>query len=217
MTGPRLRSLRSEEGLTLVEIVMAGFISLIVFAAFAGVLVSVQGTLNRESERSVANDHARSAIESVDRGVRSASNVFTLDAADEFAPSAFSLVAYVEEHPQPGDPPRCVQWTVDDDRQLLRRTWNPNESPLSPSAWQVVATDIVNRDVSGGPVPAFAVPVGAQSTEGGRTVEVTMMANPALASQTDATVTIESSITARNARAPAGTPPTSPLNCPPPA
>jgi len=165
--------------MTMVELVVVTGLLGVVLAMVAGVLVSVQNGLVRETNRSGSNDQARLAVEQLDREIRSGNVLYdpnngyycqfvpqpsgcaATDTANSIAPGQ-SLLIYTQANAPtregsglPGE--RCVQWriaynSVRGYSELQRREWAINAS--SPSGWRVVADHIVNQT---GTSPAFAV------------------------------------------------------------
>jgi type II secretory pathway pseudopilin PulG len=195
----RTRAIASEEnGTSLIEMVVAVMLMAIAASIYLGALTSVYSGVNRQQRRSEINDEARLAIEAMDREVRSGNILF--DPTESYsAPtcgsyacvSGFSVRVYTQANATTRTPPvQCVQWLIQG-RNLMRRSWAPGGGS-SLSGWRIVATDIVNRDVSP-TVPAFV----RDST--GRTLNVTLLVNNRFGQvEAPRTVRIESSMTIRN-------------------
>lgn len=186
--------------MTLVEIMVAGFVSAILLAAVAAILVTVQNVVNDEQTRSTGNDQVRLAVEQLDRELRSATLIYPID--------AHTLIAATRSN-EPTAGRRCIQWRVLD-QKLERRAW-PIGNPSAASPWRVVAEHVVNRE------PSIAEPTfelsGPTTDQGGATVEVAILANQHLANDPGATVGVETTIHGRNvdtgpAATPAPDPPT---------
>lgn len=195
---------RDDRGLTLVEIMIAAALSALVFTIFAGVLVVVQGTLNREEERTQGNDQTRLALENLDRHLRSASMLWV------WPGDPYTLLARTQSNtPTPGGAgQRCMHWKITDG-DLLWRSWPDAVSP-TPTGWTVVAEDIVNSDL---PTPVDAFVLRGTGPHGGLTVDVTILVNQDLDRHPEATVGLETSITGRNVRAETGSLPSDPPDC----
>lgn len=178
--------------------VVAVMLMAIAAAIYLGALTSVYTGVNRQQRRSEINDEARLAIEQIDREVRSGNILF--DPTESFAAPAcggyacvsnFSVRVYTQANATTRTPPQqCVQYLING-TNLLRRAWAPGGGS-SLAGWQIIATDIVNRNVSP-QVPAFV------RDPGNRVLDVTLLVNNRFG-QADAprTVRIESSIAIRN-------------------
>jgi prepilin-type N-terminal cleavage/methylation domain-containing protein len=184
---------RDERGMTLVELLVAMAILSIVMLVFTTTLVSVQRTVVEEDVRSRLNDQARLALQSIDRLVRSGNILY--DPVDESGNDPYNVAAtgylfriYTQAEQSATQPARCALWLVNDDRELLYRTW-PIQEPENATEWQVVADSVVNRDLD---EPAFALDAA------GRTIAVRFFVNPDLDDRPQATQVFEASLTGRN-------------------
>jgi prepilin-type N-terminal cleavage/methylation domain-containing protein len=184
---------RGERGLTLVELLVAMSIMSIVMLVFTTTLSSVQRTVVEEDVRSRLNDQARLALQSIDRLVRSGNILY--DPVDESGNDPYDVAAtgymfriYTQAEQSDAQPARCALWLVNDDRELLYRTW-PIQEPENATDWQVVADSVVNRDVG---EPAFELDAA------GRTIAVRFFVNPDLDHRPQATQVFEASLTGRN-------------------
>jgi type II secretory pathway pseudopilin PulG len=200
--------------MTIVELAVAMLLLTIAATIYLGTMTSVYSGVNRQQRRSEINDQARSAMEQIDREVRSgnfildsttgnyrydpATDVFAAPTCGGYACAAnFSFRVYTQANATTRTPAtQCVQYLVTAGNQsrpraLLRRSWVSGAA--TSSAWQTIATDVVNRDVSP-TIPAFAM-----NTSGSRTLDVTLVVNNRLG-QSDAprTVRIETSVAMRN-------------------
>jgi len=191
---------RRQDGFTLVELMITMTMMVVVAVIFLTVFESLNRGVASQTERSQANDQARLAIEHLDREIRSGNVVY--DPADE-ALAFFSFRIYSQAnattrdegsspYADPDSGATCVQWMINDDRELIRRVWLPND-PTVASDWRVFATDIVNR-VSGIDQPAFSVP----DPDAPGTVEVTLMVDADTEEAVSRPVRIETSLTGRN-------------------
>jgi prepilin-type N-terminal cleavage/methylation domain-containing protein len=203
----RREAIRSERGVTLVELMVTIMIMSFVLVVFLSTLVSVQNAVSAEDKRSQNNDQGRLAIEALDREIRSANVVY--DPKDE-TPGYYRLRLYTQtnsttRNPAPGY--LCSQWQITSTNDLQTRTW-PALKPTLASSWRTVASGIVNRSVS--PlVPAFSA--DSDTSKGGtgdstqsqtglsRTVNIVLMVNQFLSSAPTATVRLEVAVTGRNA------------------
>ncbi len=179
--------------MTLVELVVAMGILSIVMLVLTTTLSSIQRAVVEEDVRIRLNDQARLAMQSIDRLVRSGNILY--DPVDESGNDPYSASAtgylfriYTQAEQSSGQDARCALWLVNDDQQLLYRTW-PILAPNGASDWTIVADGIVNRDLS---QPAFSL------DSAGRTIAVEFHVNPDLARRPQATQVVEASLTGRN-------------------
>jgi prepilin-type N-terminal cleavage/methylation domain-containing protein len=184
---------RDERGLTLVELLVAMAILSIVMLVFTTTLSSVQRTVVEEDVRIRLNDQARLALQSIDRLVRSGNILY--DPVDESGNDPYDAAAtgylfriYTQAEQSDAQPARCALWLLNDDRELLYRTW-PIQEPENATNWQVVADSVVNRDLD---EPAFEL------DSAGRTIAVRFFVNPDLDDRPTATQVFEASLTGRN-------------------
>ncbi len=205
-----------EDGISVVEMVVAVMLMAMAASIYLGAMTSVYTGVNRQQRRSEINDEARAAIQQIDREVRSGNFIknpasgtgdYLYDPANESHPSCgggtcdpgFSVRVYTQAHATTRTPrQQCVQYRITGQR-LERRSWSP-APPIGTGAlledWRIVATDIVNRNVSP-PVPAFFM-----EAPGSRVLGVIFLVNNRLG-QADAplSVRITSSISMRNVAA----------------
>jgi prepilin-type N-terminal cleavage/methylation domain-containing protein len=186
------RRLRDERGMTLVELVVAMAILSIVMLVMTTTLSSIQRAVVEEDVRMRLNDQARLAVQSIDRLVRSGNILY--DPVDESgndpygAATGYMFRIYTQAEQSAGQSARCAIWLLNDEQQLLYRTW-PILEPENASSWQVVADSVVNRDLSN---PAFTLDAA------GRTIAVNFYINPDLAHRPQATQIVSASLTGRN-------------------
>jgi prepilin-type N-terminal cleavage/methylation domain-containing protein len=188
-----LRRLRGERGMTLVELVVAMAILSIVLLVMTTTLTSIQRAVVEEDVRGRLNDQARLALQSLDRLVRSGNILY--DPVDESGNDPYDATAtgylfrvYTQAEQTEDEDPRCALWLVDEEQQLLYRTW-PVLDPDAASNWTVVAEGIVNRDLN---QPAFTL------DPAGRTIAVAFHVNPDLQNRPQATQVVQASLTGRN-------------------
>jgi prepilin-type N-terminal cleavage/methylation domain-containing protein len=186
----RSQPMSSQEGVTLVELLIAMMVMSIAIVIFLSTLVSIQRAVAAQDKRSQNNDQGRLAIEALDREIRSANVVY--DPKDE-TPAYYRLRLYTQ--------------TITSANLLQNRTW-PALKPQLATAWRTVATGIVNRSITT-PIAAFGA--DSDATKGGtgsssatqtglsRTVNIVLMVNDYLASAPTATVRLEEAVTGRNA------------------
>jgi prepilin-type N-terminal cleavage/methylation domain-containing protein len=188
-----LRRLRGERGMTLVELVVAMAILSIVMLVMTTTLSSIQRAVVEEDVRTRLNDQARLAVQSIDRLVRSGNILY--DPVDEsgndpYDPGATGYLfrIYTQAERSENEDPRCAVWLVNDEQQLMYRTW-PVLDPDAASDWTVAADGVVNRDIG---EPAFEL------NSAGRTIAVEFHVNPDLENRPEATQIVEASLTGRN-------------------
>jgi prepilin-type N-terminal cleavage/methylation domain-containing protein len=187
------RRLGDERGMTLVELIVAMGILSIVMLVLTTTLSSIQRAVVEEDVRIRLNDQARLALQSIDRLVRSGNILY--DPVDESGNDPYDAGAtgylfriYTQAEQSATQDARCALWLVNDDQQLIYRTW-PILDPDAASDWSVVADGIVNRDLA---APAFTL------DPAGRTIAVEFHVNPDLAKRPQATQVMEASLTGRN-------------------
>lgn len=188
-----IRRFRDERGMTLVELVVAMGILSIVMLVMTTTLSSIQRAVVEEDVRIRLNDQARLAVQSIDRLVRSGNILY--DPVDESGNDPYDASAtgymfriYTQAEQSATQPARCALWLLNDDQQLLYRTW-PILEPENASTWQVVAESVVNRDLD---EPAFTL------DSAGRTISVDFYVNPDLEDRPQATQVVSASLTGRN-------------------
>jgi prepilin-type N-terminal cleavage/methylation domain-containing protein len=186
-------TLGDERGMTLVELVVAMAILSIVMLVLTTTLSSIQRAVVEEDVRMRLNDQARLAVQSIDRLVRSGNILY--DPVDESGNDPFSPAAtgymfriYTQAEQKAAQSARCAVWLLNDQQQLLYRTW-PILEPENASTWQVVADSVVNRDLD---EPAFTLDAA------GRTISVNFYVNPDLGRRPQATQVVSASLTGRN-------------------
>jgi prepilin-type N-terminal cleavage/methylation domain-containing protein len=190
--GRTRRLLRQERGMTLVELVVAMAILSIVMLVMTTTLTSIQRAVVEEDVRGQLNDQARLALQSIDRLVRSGNILY--DPVDESgndpygAATGYLFRIYTQAERAENEDPRCALWLVNDQQQLLFRTW-PVLSPNLASDWTIVANGVVNRDLA---QPAFSL------DPAGRTIAVAFHVNPDLEDRPQATQVVQASLTGRN-------------------
>jgi type II secretory pathway pseudopilin PulG len=187
-----IRQIRREEGLTLVEVLVAVAILMVVLVTFLTVLYSVNTGLQVQQERSTINDQARQAIQRIDREVRSGNLLY--NPASETTLPNYSFRIYTQTNFPTRSEMRCVQYRINDSNQLVRRSW-PQGSPGTVTGWIIEAEDIVNRVLSPA-VPAFTL--DTDPVKGGRTVDVTLMVDVDPSDANQKTQRIQTSLTGRN-------------------
>ncbi|HEX6400801.1 MAG TPA: prepilin-type N-terminal cleavage/methylation domain-containing protein [Actinomycetota bacterium] len=185
--------IRDERGLSLVELLIAMAILSIVMLVMTTTLTTIQRAVVEEDVRVQLNDQARLAVQVIDRLVRSGNILY--DPVDEAGNDPYDAAAtgylfriYTQAEQVEGQDPRCALWLVNDQQQLLYRTW-PVLSPEDATGWTIAADGIVNRDLG---EPPFTLDAA------GRTIAVEFHVNPDLATRPQATQVVEASLTGRN-------------------
>ena len=179
---------RSEDGVTVIEVMIVTALLSLVMAVFMGSLVTVQNNMVVQQRRSRNNDLARQALFSLDREIRSGNLVY--DPAAEPTPY-YSLVVHTQANAPTRTPPnRCVEWRVETNKQLRQRWWDP-ANPAGASGWTTVATDIFNRQEN---VPAFTIATTGQSA----VVDIVLLPNVADSTAPPENARLSSSVAARN-------------------
>jgi len=190
----RVRGLGDEQGITLVEVVVATAILGIVMLVFTSTLASMQRAVVAEDVRTRLNDQARLALADIDRQVRSGNLLYDPDdeagTVDPFGVTAagYMFRVYTQTKYRPSDAPRCALWLIDGEQRLLYRYW-PVLDPDQASDWRVVAEHIVNRETN---TPAFVLDAN------GRTITAMIQANANIDADPNATQLFESALTGRN-------------------
>ena len=179
--------------MTLVELVVAMAILSIVMLVMTTTLTSIQRAVVEEDVRGRLNDQARLALQSLDRLVRSGNILY--DPVDESGNDPYDVTAtgylfrvYTQAEQTEDEDPRCALWLVNEEQQLMYRTW-PVLDPAAASDWSIVAEGIVNRDLA---EPAFTL------DSAGRTIAVAFHVNPDLEHRPQATQVMQASLTGRN-------------------
>lgn len=193
-----LRRAGDDEGMTLVEMLVAMFVLGIVMLVFTNVLASVQRGVVAQEKLSRTLDQARLSVQQLDRELRSG-NVLYDPALENNGQSScagclpgYTLRIATQSNATTRGGHSCVLWQIDDQQRLLTRRWPPNE-PDSATGWRVVATGIVNRTLG---EPAFAI--DPDPLKGERTLDITLAVNEDLSQRSGQTVRIRAALTGRN-------------------
>jgi prepilin-type N-terminal cleavage/methylation domain-containing protein len=203
------RRASAEQGVTLVELIVAMAVMAIVMSVFGTVLASVQRTAMKEDSLGQSNDQVRLAVEEIDREMRSGNVLYdpSLENAANSVPGHiascsgcqpyYTMRIYTQSNANTqtgGDAAgyTCVMWQVDSTQRLRSRTWPPDQ-PDQATAWRIVATGVVNR-VTG--VNAFAL--DSDPLKGSRTLNVSLQANTDISHYPNGTVSIQAAFTGRN-------------------
>ena len=187
---------RGEDGITLVELLVAMSIMRIAMVIFSTVLVSMQRTVVATDRISRANDQARLAIEHLDKELRSG-NVIS-DPAGAIsgytggAPAYQRLLVYTQANATIRGGAVCELWQITSTNELQARTWRPGVDTWLTS-WRTVAEHIVNRSTG---TNAFALT--GDVLKGNRTLNIHLMVNPDYSNAPSSTIELEASLTGRN-------------------
>lgn len=183
---------RDERGMSLVEVMVASIILGFVVLVFTGTLASIQKAVVNQDNLSRTNDQARLAVEQLDREIRSGNVLY--DPADEIAPYEpfYTLRVYTQTNAPSRNTFSCVMWEITDAGELRTRRWPPDDVGAA-TAWRVVATGIVNRELG---VPAFEL--DTDPLKGERTLSITLRVNEDFENRPSQTIEIQESLTGRN-------------------
>jgi len=212
--------LRSQDGFTLVEMLIAMSLLTVVMVVFLSALVTSQTTVNRSTVRSVSNDQSRLAIQELDKEIRSGNVLYnpancppppvnpggppTCDPALGITQN-MTLLIYTQTNANSRNPGnQCVQWRItpistDGISTLQRRAWSVNwQTDSIVFGWRDVAVNVVNRQPpgSGTAVPAFAL--DPEPAYGSRVVKVTILTNGDPNNTESTTVTNTTELAGRN-------------------
>jgi prepilin-type N-terminal cleavage/methylation domain-containing protein len=185
---------RREEGMSLVELLVAMMILGIVAAVFATTLASVQRVVATTDSRTQNNTQARLALEELDREIRSGNVLYDPGSG---ADANYRFKIYTQSNAPTRDPAPgyvCRLWRITSTYDLQTRFWPPL-TPAEATDWRTVATGVVNRALTPA-VPAFAL--DTDPNKGGRTVNIVLMMNNDLVNRANETVKIQASLTGRN-------------------
>jgi prepilin-type N-terminal cleavage/methylation domain-containing protein len=183
----RDRGLGGDEGLTLVELLVAMMILGIVMTVMTSVLISIQRAVVTQDNRSTNLDQARLALQTIDRQVRSGNLLYNPNIE---SPAYFQIRIYTQSNAPTYGAARCVVWQINSSQQLITRSWPANQPDLATD-WYIAATGVVNRAVSPA-VNAFTL----ASTN--RTISLTFLVNTDLTHHPNSTQYLRASLTGRN-------------------
>ena len=181
-----------QDGMTLVELVVAMSMLSIVLLIFTSVLASVQRTVVENQRYSEANDAARLALQQLDRELRSGNVINDPSAPPTGYPANNSLLIYSQANLPTRGQAQCELWKITTNHELQVRRWIPGSSTWE-TEWRTVAEHIVNRTTG---VNAFTM--NSDPLKGERTVDIRLQINPELVDQPGRTIDIRVSLTGRN-------------------
>ncbi len=192
--------LRSEEGFTLAELIVATGILSIVLLVFTTTFSAIQRAVSDQEVRSINNDNVRLALENLDRLVRSGNVLVDPSVADTDCKSSGSeyqcLVAYSQANGTTAQPARCIQWRVEG-TSLQTRWWlpKPDSKAATVTSWREVATGLLNLQTS--PVTR-TFQLDPDPLKQDRSVEVLFIVGTSFDGIDGPLARVEASLTARN-------------------
>lgn len=183
-----------DEGLTLVEMLVAMMVLALASAVFYSTLASVQKSVAETDIRTRSNTQARLALQTLDHEVRSG-NVLYDPSTSSDPYYRFKVYTQANAGGNPRPTYTCRLWRITSSGELQSRWWPPSQ-PEDATQWRTEATGIVNKVVS---PQQHAFELDPDPNKGGRTVNVVFMVNedPQQGVQTG-TVKIQSALTGRN-------------------
>lgn len=137
-----------EDGMSIMELVVAMAIFTIVITVFTGGLMTMARSTARTSEVTDASNSLRLTFQHLDKQIRYASSINSPGVGG----SGSWYVEFVTTSVPEGELPICTQWRYDPTAETLAyRTWRDDSSSVV-SSWRVVAQDMRN-DLVGGQAP----------------------------------------------------------------
>jgi prepilin-type N-terminal cleavage/methylation domain-containing protein len=199
MQGLRQRT-RGEDGMTLVELLVATMILGIVMIVVSSVFASVERSIVLQNNLSTTLDQGRLVLEQLDRELRSGNVLYDPSLENNGVASCTGCVAgytlriYTQSNADTSSGYRCELWKIDTSKQLLVRTWAPDD-PTGPSTtdWRVVATGVVNRTLG---TAAFSL--DPDSLKASRTLDITLSMNNDYTNHPTQTETLREALTGRD-------------------
>ena len=186
----RMNRLSEDDGLSLVELVVAMGIMSIVLIVFGTVLASVQREVVVQEKLSAANDQARLALQQLDRELRSGNVLY--DPATEAVPN-MRLRVYTQANAPTRGAYLCKLWRIRGATQRLQvRSWLPGSTAWLDE-WVTVADYIVNRNLD-----EDAFWLNTDPLKDGRTVDIHLAVNPDVDDNPQRTVRLDASLTGRD-------------------
>jgi type II secretory pathway pseudopilin PulG len=126
---------RDDEGVSLVELIVAMTLMSVVGAMFTGGVLQVYRSLNKTDSDYVAQSQINQAFSTLDREIRYAKSVST--------PATVGSDWYVEYLVQLNNVDTCVELRLSTSAgQLQRRSWAQGVTPVTPTAWGVLASNV---------------------------------------------------------------------------
>jgi type II secretory pathway component PulJ len=192
------RSAARESGQTVIELLVAMSILGLVVGVFLAMLVWVQTALVRENTRTTTVNHARLALEAIDRDVRSGRVLY--NPANATPTAYYGLIIATQAVESHIGTDYCVQYRVSSG-SLVRRTWATSNPSGTVSAWATIASNIVNSGSSSTSRP-FQLDTSASSGYGSllgsRVVNVMFQVNANNGNAASATVRLQGAMAIRN-------------------
>lgn len=133
----RRRQEPDEEGLSLIELVVAMMIFSVVLAIYFGALISMANTTTRARSSVDASDALRATFNTLDHQVRYATSINRPVKGG----SGAWYVEFEATNLPIGPPKMCYQWRLDPSTKVISyRTWD--EGGVTVGAWKGVAWDV---------------------------------------------------------------------------
>ena len=130
-----MRPPRDDDGVSLVELLVAMTLMAVVGAMFTGGILQVYNALNKTDSDYTAQSQINQAFGTLDREIRYAKSVST--------PATVSGDVYVEYLVQIDNVDTCVELRLKTSAaQLQRRTWAQGVTPVAPTPWGVLASNV---------------------------------------------------------------------------
>lgn len=131
----RRARLSDDAGVTLIEVVVAMSIMSVMLAMFTGGILQISRSTNKTDSVSAAQSQLNVAFLRLDKEIRYAAGIST--------PASVGANPYVEFLITNSGTPVCTQLRLNvTSRQLQRRTWTQGTSPLAPTPWMPLASDV---------------------------------------------------------------------------
>ena len=182
--------LRSPDGFTLPEVLIAAAILVAALASVYSVLFSVQRGVEMQIDRAQSVDQVRLAVQQIQHEVLSASAVTVPAAGNGLSMDVFTRTNQPTRYGQTDDTKQsCTQWRINGG-QLQTRRWLPPWTVAQSAPWMTVASSITN-DASN---PLFEIDDNDAYAD--RLVNISVRANANPASGND--VLIDASVLGRN-------------------
>jgi prepilin-type N-terminal cleavage/methylation domain-containing protein len=126
---------RRDSGITLIEVVVSMTIMSVAMAIFTGGILQMYRVFNRSEATANAQSQINNAFLRLDKEIRYAAGIST--------PGAVGSDRYVEFLTTYTGTPVCTELRLRvAAKQLQRRTWVQGSSPLVPSAWVPLASEV---------------------------------------------------------------------------
>ena len=153
MLGHRDADEEREEGMTLIELIVAMGIFTLIIAIFMGGLVIMTKSTVRSQVTSDSGDALRTVLQRFDQQVRYAESI---NLPGE-GPSGARYVEYRTKAVEAGEIPTCTQWRyLPGTGELQTRTWPDTASATLP-AWRTSVTDVRDETTATLPLYPFEV------------------------------------------------------------